>query len=186
MQPMRSERGDTIIEAVLALAIFAMVTVSMFAIMQRGAASAYNSVERAQVRLLLNEQVELLTFVRDQYAAVKAQGGAVVPGTPADLWVMIGDIIPSSTIPVINACTDMANNPFYLTLNASNAYEVKTTLTAATGLPSAGSGIWIQKVDPSGSLVKHNFHDFYIMACWQSTTGGNQTISSLVRLYEPK
>ncbi len=181
----RSERGDTIIEAVLALAIFAMVTVSMFAIMQRGASGAYDSLERNQVRMLLNEQTELLNFIRDEYTNSKGLGVTPLPGTPAALWVAIRDTVTATTIPSADLCTSGASHQFYIERNATNVYELKTSLIAATGLPSPGKGLWVQKVDPTAPGIKRNFHDFYVMACWPSTTTNVQTISTVVRLYEP-
>lgn len=181
-----NQRGDTIIEVVLALAVFALVTVSMFAIMQRGSASAYDSLERTQVRLLLNQQAEWLNFLRDQYLDVTSAEGAILPDTPADIWNDIRAAAATS-IPTEGSCTDTASNPFFITQTATGGYTLSTTLSAATGMPSPGQGLWIQKVNaPSGGGVKKtNYYDFYVMACWPSTTGSNQTLSSVVRLYAP-
>ena len=56
------ERGDTIIEVILACSILALITVAGFSIMQRASASAYDALERSQVRLELNRQNELLNL----------------------------------------------------------------------------------------------------------------------------
>ena len=182
---LKSQRGDTIIEAILALAIFALVTVSMFAIMQRATAGAYDSIERSQVRLLLNEQADVLAFLRDQYIKVTSQGASPAANTPAGAWKTIRDQAASAAIPAQDSCTPAADKAFYMTRTSPGVYELKTLYAAASGLPVPGQGIWIEKVDPQGSVKKRNFHDFYIRACWTTTTNNQQVLSSVVRLYEP-
>ena len=169
--------------------MLALVTTSSFAIMQRGTASTYDSLERSQVRLMLNGQGELLNYFRDEY--IKAiSTSAVVVGSPADMWRKIsldGTVAASVSIPVVESCSPPAgNSAFSIKLDtAIPAYRVYPgSITVPTGRPSPGDGIWIQRVDPGGGPAR-NFHDFYIMACWDSTTSQKQYMSSVVRLYEP-
>ena len=186
---MNNQRGDTIIEVILASTMLALVTTSSFAIMQRGTASTYDSLERSQVRLMVNGQGELLNYFRDEYIRAISTTG-VVAGSPADMWRKIsldGSVTESATEPVVQSCTPPSGNAaFSIRLDpaipASTVYP--GTITTPTGLPSPGDGIWVQRVDPNGGPAR-NFHDFYIMACWDSTTSQKQYMSSVVRLYEP-
>ncbi len=184
---MSSERGDTIIEVILASAILALVTVSSFAIMERASASAYDALERSEVRLSINGQTELLNYFRDSY--IKATiGGLTVSGagaTPADMWKKISIHPTVSTAPTLETCTAPSDS-FYLRRNANTNYQfVATPATASTGLPAPGSGLWIKKITPNGQSPKRYYHDFYIVACWPSTAGGEQRMSSIVRLHDP-
>jgi hypothetical protein len=187
---MSDQRGDTIIEVILACTMLALVTTSSFAIMQRGTATTYDSMERSQVRLQLNGQSELLNYFRDEYIKAISTTGVIAPGSPADMWRKIsldGTVTASAATPVVESCTPPSGNAaFSIRLDTSiPAYRVYPgSITAPSGMPSPGDGIWIQRIDPGGGPAR-NFHDFYIMACWDATTSQKQYMSSIVRLYEP-
>jgi hypothetical protein len=184
---LRHDRGDTIIEAILAASTLAVVMVSMFSIVQRAMMSSYDSLERSQTRQLINEQAELLNYFRDSYISAVSSNRVIAAPSPEYLWQTIRDAAPSTAIPPVGSCNFVVANdrPFYIVRNGSS-YTINTNPTVPLdSLPVPGKGLWIQKVDPQGAAVKRNYHDFYIMACWPSTTGNNQTLSSIVRLYEP-
>lgn len=184
------QRGDTLIEVILACAIFAMVTVSTFAIMQRASSNTYDAMERSQVRLLLNGQAELLQYARDSYVDALASGASLTSGQAA-AWNTVSNAASYNTsAPNIDAC--LPNPPatipsayFYIDQGPSS-YIVKngSSISGATGLPEPGKGIWIQRVDGNGAASKR-YKEFYIMACWQNTTNGTQHMSSVVRMYDP-
>lgn len=181
----KNQRGDTIIEVILASTILSLITVSSFAIMQRASASAYDALERSTVRLQLNGQAELLNYFRDVHNKAVADG--VTPTGQAAVWNTIsGSALNNTTAPALNACSPPGGTtPFYLERNGTVEYRaVVGSVSTAAGLPSPGNGIWITRVDP-GSAPARNYHDFYIMACWSSTVGGTQNMSSVVRLYDP-
>lgn len=182
------QRGDTIIEVILASAMLALVTVSSFAIMQRASSSAYDAMERSAVRLQLNGQVELLNYFRDAYTEAVLNGDTIA-GTPAEVWPMIADNATTPSVaatPTLASCAAPAG-AFYFTRSTSGPakYQLSTSMTAATGLPSPGSGLWIAKISPSGSAPLKKYQEFYVVACWPTTVAGEQRMSSVVRLYDP-
>lgn len=187
MQLNTKQRGDTIIEVILALAIFSLVTVSMFSIMQRGSLSAYDALERSQVRLMMNRQTELLTYIRDSYINARADDLPITTGSPAELWTKVTNtaVIPSVTEPAVDTCV-VPSGAFYIRWDTSSGkYVLDSTIVAADGLPADGKGLWIVKSDPSGFSGKRRYHDFYVMSCWRLATTQDQMMSTIVRMHEP-
>lgn len=184
----RAENGDTIIEVIIASAVLAMVVVSSFAIMQRGASSAYDSLERSQVRLELNRQSELLQYVRDGFIQNRQNAGTYA--FEADTWRTITDDteFPAAAAPPdLATCIDPNNPPagaFYFT--SLDDAGIDSDFTETDGLASPGQGMWIQRVNVSNPMVTIKYYDFYVMACWQSTTSNLQLMSTIVRLYAPQ
>lgn len=178
------ERGDTLIEVILACSIFSLVVVSAYSIMQRGASTAYDAVERSQVRLLLNGQVELLQFLRDRYIENQLTQ-TTDTSYDATTWVDLTTNVQATPVPALSYCPDLTNAAI-----SSKAFFISTgrdfsqELDNASGLPQPGTGIWIQRVaSPTGASPR--YYDFYVMACWQSVTSTQQTMSTIVRLYAP-
>lgn len=181
----RSQRGDTIIEVILAVSLLSLVTVSAFTVMQRATSTAYDALERSAVRLRLNGQIELLNYFRDSYASAVASGTAIA-GTPAEKWVTIV-AQPNAPVPSLTTCAAPSGS-FYLnrTTTGTIEYQVVTgSISAAAGMPSPGNGLWIASVDTSSSSPKKKYQEFYVVACWPTTTKGEQRMSSVVRLYDP-
>lgn len=184
---MKNQRGDTLIEVILAVSILALVTVSSFAIMQRASASAYDAMERSSVRMTLTGQVDLLLYARDAYLASTVAGNAITPGSPAELWQIISAHPYTATTPTTETC-DAPSNAFYIVTSsaATPVYTLSTSYVAASGIPEPGKGLWVAKINPTGAQApKKKYQEFYVVACWQSTAGGEQRMSSVVRVYDP-
>ena len=165
------QRGDTIIEVILGLAILGLVTVSMFAIMQRGAANAYDALERSQARQLLNTQAELLNYVRDSYAASKAIGVIPADNSPGKVWQKITDQSPTAVVkntqsialPTLSTCAPTADDTdFYLTKSAG-VIGMETDFTAATGAPTPGKASGFS--EPIRRALRH-LVTFMIFISW--------------------
>lgn len=184
------QRGDTLVEVLVAVAVMATVTVGVLGIMNRGVGAVLEASERTTVRAVVSEQVELLNYFRDQYVTALGDGSSTSV-YPADVWASgIGSRISSgvgaSSNP--NSCTPTIGS-FYLEYNASLSvpqYEVKgfTGASIAPGLPSLNNGIWIEAKGPPGS-VQQPYADFIVKSCWTAISGGTtQNLSSAVRLYD--
>lgn len=65
-----NERGDTIVEVLIAMAIISLVLVGAYVTSTHNAASLQNSQEREQAQRLVESQIEML----------RANGGIVTPG----------------------------------------------------------------------------------------------------------
>lgn len=181
-----NERGDTLIEVLVAISVFGIVVVGAFALMNRGVTQMYDSMEKAQVRMLLNSQTEALTYARDQYL----RSESMVLVTPQDqraksAWDGIKNAMDTpTTAPGLDSCTP-SDSAFSLQLDASGMSRSSTITSAvADGFPSAGNGIWIEEI-PSAASVTPSFIDFYIKACWlQNSSAQTQVLSTVVRLYD--
>lgn len=187
------ERGDTLIEVLVAIAVFGVVVVGAFSLMNRGVAQVYDSMEKSEVRLLLNRQVESLTYARDQHQRLSSNNK---PTTEADiraatLWSSLaGRSI--GAVPALDNCNN-TNNAFWVNVETSGTGVKYISLTTssltpvALGFPSPGNGIWIQEIDsPAASPISTvPYKDFYVRACWmQNSSPQTIVLSTVVRLYD--
>ncbi len=193
-----SDRGDTLIEVMMAISIMAIVMVGSFSLMNKGVASMYDSLEISMVQNLINRQSESLYYARDQYLA--RLNGVTLSSSDskaADLWsgsfVGSGSIsdwsgATANSVPKMDDCTD-ASRAFFIRRDASGSYieAVRSGISVvASGFPSPGNGLWIQKKSRSSAEAAVPYKDFYIKACWLSSGGGSvpQKLSTIVRLYD--
>src|SRR6476661_972947 len=80
-----AQRGDTIIEVMFAVAIFAMVAVGCLSIMNQGMATAQRSLEVTLVRQQMDAQAEALRYIHQAYVA-SYDKNTTPTGTAAE-WV---------------------------------------------------------------------------------------------------
>lgn len=187
----RSERGDTLIEVLLAMAILSAIIVGAITMMNRGHAIARDSLERSQVTALMTEQAEILRYVRDSYDPSKP--APLVP--PASLWK---DLVDNWTATAENAGCKTNTNPFYLqkSLNPSGEVEPKlvdfdeSTINVGSSNyvethAKPGNGLWVEAEPPAGAGGVE-YIDFHIKGCWSpSGEGPQQEAKTIVRLYMP-
>lgn len=177
------ERGDTLIEVLVAISVLGVVIVGTFSLMNKGLTQMYNSMEKSEVRFLLNSQIEQLTYARDQHQLPSS--GSAYDTAAYTVWSgVLGH--PTTTVPAVQSCTPSAGTAFWIKsddVTGTLSYETTISATTADGFPSPGNGIWIQKVNSSlgGSLP--SYKDFYVRACWKQTSGSTiQVMSTVVRL----
>lgn len=175
----KSQRGDTLVEVLMAIVIISVVIVGAMTMMSRGLAAAQIALEHSQVRLSINSQIEMLRFARDSYLKN--------PSDPsATQWRAIVASSNSNPITYDNSCNiSGGKNGFYLTKNTTqvtqNNYTVNTPATVAT----AGSGMWIEAV-LSTANIKPAYVDFIVRACWAGAgAAGKQQTVTAARLYDP-
>lgn len=182
------QRGDTLVEVLVAITVFGVVIVGAFSLMNRGVSQMYDSMEKSEVRLLLNRQIETLTYARDQYFLVQSgtAPGSVYDQAAQSLWLQVKNRTPIAAIPSLDSCGSAPQNAFWVTTDANGLLSFQTTITAVTSesFPSPGKGIWMQKID-SAAGAQVPYKDFYIRACWrQNSSPKTQTLSTVVRLYD--
>jgi Tfp pilus assembly protein PilV len=71
------QRGDTLVEALMAIVIISVVIVGAMTMMSRGLAVAQIALEHSQTRLMINSQLEMLRFARDSYLKDKTNINAL-------------------------------------------------------------------------------------------------------------
>lgn len=189
MKRNQAERGDTLVEVTVAMAVLGLMLAASLAVINRGLMGVLNAVERTTVRASLSSQAELLRYVFDD------------PVTNKDTY---GKIINKYTQPNgklgQNGC-EIGNGGFYLSVGGGTSpVEIHKLNPAKTtdltnnvyGQPEAGDdngkslGIWIEgdKHDAQGDMP--GYIDFYVRACWTPHAAqqpGSGRMESNVRVY---
>lgn len=201
------QKGDTLIEVLLAFAILSLVVVGALSIMNRGTIAAEQSFETTLVRQQIDGQANTLRYLHDAYIAHYTPGATAATlgaTTPAGQWATMSSKLSAthaSSITDLTACP--ASSPagsFVLDPSTAQFKGVGTGMVhsvtfsqvayKSTGAFDTAQGLWIEGIRsvPSGDANQNNtrYIDFHIVACWDAPGGGPpSTIATIVRLYEP-
>lgn len=179
---MRAQRGDTIIEVVLAFAIFSLAAVSTIALINSGLATTQRNLETTLVRQQIDSQAELLRYLRD---------------TRDPAWTSLTTNLVDAPLALSESCQSSPSSiqgAFYIKPPATKVTVDSTTLVTPTTYAkidyaagaSQSQGIWIQATNAEktpASTVRA--YDFYIHACWESVgVSTPMTLGTIVRIYE--
>lgn len=183
------ERGDTIIELILAFAIFSLAAITTMIVLNSGISMSQRSLERSLVRQQIDSQVEIVRYLRDtnspQWNAIKSK--VTVSPTP------LNGACPATVADAITSIT----GGFFLVPDGSSSFNIIDLGHSSFELPSVyasvdyaarkSRGLWVQVAaaenkTPSGQLAAY---DFYVHACWDAA-GQSQPMSvgTIVRLYD--
>lgn len=191
----RLENGDTIIEVIFAVVIFALVAVSSLTIMNQGMATAERALEVTLVRQQMDAQAEALRYVRDSQLVAN-------PGSASGWSDLLTRGKPSASPygPINNSC-EIPDGSFVMdAVNGKVADNPPTVASGGANSPpypqvvygrpdynfEEAYGLWIEAV-PSSSLVLTRFVDFHIRACWDGPGSSvPMTLGTIVRLYDPR
>lgn len=184
------QQGDTIIEVVLAFAIFSVAAVSTIALINAGLATTQRNLETTLVRQQIDSQAELLRYLRDTddpawQSIVNPSALVNNPLELSDSCQPLGSIDQGFYIrPTIAA--DPANTT-YARQSLTGVTFVEPSTYAKIDYTSGAAqtqGIWIQatRAQQNGDV---NAYDFYIHACWNSVgIDTPMTLGTIVRIYE--
>ena len=177
----RQQQGDTIVEVMVAFAVFALVAAGAITVMNRGLATAQRSLEITLVREQIDSQAELLRYARD---------------TSSSVWQTIKSSAASDGGARCYADDNLPSAAFYMNITnpgpASGSVEYRslgnlpfpqtaTYSRVAVGNTPSAEGLWIVPVRVGTS----NAYDMHIHACWDSV--GSEvpvTLGTIVRLYD--
>lgn len=185
----RVTNGDTIIELVLAFAIFSMCAVTTLMILNKGVAVSQRTLEKTLVRQQIDGQSEMIRYLRD---------------TKNPVWDVIKTKTTSSPLPLAGPCPTTSSlggsaNGFFVVPNASDpnrfsvinavspVYSIPTTYAKVNTSTRRSAGVWVQATlaeNRSGN-ASIRAYDFYIHGCWNSV--GLQvpmTVGTIVRVYD--
>lgn len=201
----KNNKGDTIIEVLLAFTIFSLLVVGGIAVMNQGSATAQRSLEITLVRNEIDSQAEALRFLNASYTAGYQTGasscGAVKLDGPAGQWQKIHCEYTKSTVSDFGECPtsitskDFIINPKTAILDTATFAPAQTfaQIKYSTSSPNSIAniyGIWIEAVKPDISYSNQSnagYIDFHIRACWDGPgQSGKMTLGTIVRLYEPR
>ena len=200
-------KGDTIIEVLFAVTVFAMVAVGSMTIMNQGTATAQRALEVSLVRQQIDAQAEAIRYIHQAYVASFQREGAPPAGTAAEWKKMTVD--RKANTPSVFGQTDAercpatvpGENPFILNARRAlvSSSPVQMSPPADGSLPpfaqviyntdssiNQAYGIWVEAV-PSTNADGPGFVDFHIRACWEGPgNSAPMTLGTIVRLYEPR
>lgn len=208
MRKLMSQRGDTIIEVMVAFAVFAMVAVGAITVMNQGTAGAQDTLETTQVRQQIDNQAEMLRFLHQAYLA--NPDDTTAGGLP-DKFRTIVALAKNAEAAGIReptafgaACTNSLPLPAYrfmldpstgarLTpanvLPANNASAPPYARVAAGPSGLTSYGMWIEPILSNANVSSGTtqYVDFHVRACWNSASGATpqRTLGTIVRLYVP-
>lgn len=186
---MKMSQGDTIIELVLAFAIFSLAAVGTISLLNSGVATTQRNLETTLVREQVDTQAETIRYIKD---------------TKDPLWqTLIGSTISSplalnaSCQPVSSISQGFYVQPVINKIDPTQTKFVRKSITSATYITpvtyakidydtgaTQSQGIWIQvtKAQQNGPI---SAYDFYIHACWNSVgLHVPMTAGTIVRIYD--
>lgn len=186
----RAERGDTLVEVTVAMAVLGLMLAASLAVINRGLMGVSNAVERTSVRASLSSQAELLRYVFDD------------PVTNKEAYKWILDHTGSNVSLGQNGC-EIVGGGFYLSVNNKtgtppveihklNQADTNKLANNVYGQPEAGDdkrvsrGIWIEGDKHDGQGDMPGYIDFYVRACWTPHAAqqpGSGRMESNVRVY---
>lgn len=176
------QRGDTIIEVILAVTVFSAVAVSVISIMNQGVATVQRSLEITLARQQIDSQAEMLRYVYDRANENDTHY--------LNLWQNdISQVTVPSEFLNEQTCPDSVTNGFVFVpsggglINVSEDYT-KETATYAKLAGTQAQGLSIQLTRVNDGYAGGAF-DAYIQACWNAPgSSAPVTIGTIVRLYD--
>lgn len=187
------ERGDTIVEVLLAVSIFSLIVVGALALVNNAATTAQRSLEATLVRQQMDAQAEGLRLMHNAYSGVHKKGQSYATNDnsmAAKWWRLTGsNNVNSQSATEFGNCTPRQssffvnnNNMTIVSIDSGN-YGNPETIAKVEG--SSSRGVWIEAVRSADTTGQAGYIDFHIRACWDSAgVGGKMTLGSIVRLYE--
>lgn len=179
------QRGDTIVETIVAFAVFSAVAVGTIAVMNRGVAMAQRSLEVTLVREQIDGQAELLRYIRSNVPTVWAEltKPARIVSSPAALSSSPTTCsTPHSRGYFLRGTSGGASDPTFTGASGSN-YAAPAVYAAVDHTTNKSYGVWVETTEAEYSAKKA--YDFRIHACWQSVGSDVPvTLGTIVRLYD--
>ena len=186
----QAERGDTLVEVTVAMAVLGLMLAASLAVINRGLMGVSNAVERTSVRASLSSQAELLRYVFDD------------PVTNKEAYEWILDHTGSNVSLGQNGC-EIFGGGFYLSVNNKtgtppveihelDSVDTNKLANNVYGQPEAGDdkrvsrGIWIEGDKHGVQNGMPGYIDFYVRACWTPHAAqqpGSGRMESNVRVY---
>jgi type II secretory pathway pseudopilin PulG len=209
------ERGDTLIEVLVAFGVFSLAVVGSIAVMNQGSYLAQRALETTLVRDEINSQAEALRFLHDAYLASYQPGlqyDASAPASPTKEWLAMKKQIETGTNHVtdlsqyVKSCPTAPTGSFVLDsqngaviaataskiVDATSYAQLVYTTSGSSQVFSQSQGVWVEAnqapTNTADSAQSHiGYTDFYIFACWPSIGQDKvTTLGTTVRLYEPR
>lgn len=185
----RRDRGDTLVEMLVAFAILSLVIIGTMMVMNRGVRLSQESIERTLVRQQMDSQLEMIRYIHD---------------TNPDLWTSIKNLKTQKPMPLSSTkCPSLAdintsgNNSFFVAKDnnslrihrpSSTTYSDAATYAQVDYSTSPRAyGVWLQiALAENGSTNQNiNAYDVYAHACWYGARSDIPvTLGTIARIYD--
>lgn len=206
-QPARRQAGDTLIEVLFAVSVFALVVVGALTLMNQGTATSTRSLQITLVRQEIDNEAETLRFlssayVANYYAGYNPNTTDATTSPSEEYFKTLRDIRTrgASSVSTFGGGGTTCQTPpagsfvFNSKLATYQAYDTSKIAPADTfsqivyatddSLTTA-HGLWIEAVR-STPTSGASYVDYHIRACWfPPGTGQPMNLGTIVRLYEP-
>lgn len=188
MKRNRAERGDTLVEVTVAMAVLGLMLAASLAIINRSLMGVSNAVERTSIRASLNTEVELLRYIFDDQVTNKKLVDDIVSKTQSDPKVESrGCEIDTNSFTLYdtgNQAAPVAKNEL------TQDDKVAENVGGKPGISQQGkhNGIWIEGYKRPGGAGNSmpGYIDFYVRACWTPYAAqqpGSGRMEANVRVY---
>lgn len=196
---MKIKRGDSIIEVLLAVAIFSAVAVSSLATMNRGLANVETALEETVARSEIDAQANLIRYIYSGYTLIPGSNvyhDAASTENYAGVWDKMVNGAGDSAAQIETTCTNNHPEGFVLMNNKNGiSFQKINQYTESGGIPksnnvikddetgSYGNDIWITTVKGGDDA----YYDFFINTCWYSPgSSTGTTLYTTIRLVNPE
>lgn len=180
-----SQRGDTLVEVAIALAVLGLTLAATVAVINRSLLTIMNSVEQTSIRGKVNSQVEMLRYVFDTSATSnrdlakqilqKSTGGGDLAKRGCEAGGNAFYLQPGTSV----------DKPLVMQAYSGGGNVAQALEDSGTYTLEAGKGIWIEGNYQAQSSKLPGYVDFYVRACWTPYTSqevGQGRIESTVRI----
>lgn len=189
MRKSRAERGDTLVEVTVAMAVLGLMLAASLAIINRSLMGISNAVERTSARASLNTEVELLRYIFDDQVTNKKLVDDIVKKTQSDPKVESrGCEIGTNSFTLYdigNQAAPVAKNELKSDDKVAEGVGGKPGISQQQG---KHNGIWIEGYKHPGGASNSmpGYIDFYVRACWTPYAAqqpGSGRMEANVRVY---
>lgn len=197
MKRNQAERGDTLVEVTVAMAVLGLMLAASLAVINRGLMGVSNAVERTSVRASLSSQAELLRYVFDDPVTNKGAYDKILKRKLSNNLGQKGCEIGNGSgfyLSVSKVSASKTGTP-PVEIHELDSADTNKLANNVYGQPEAGEvgnnsgvsrGIWIEGDKHDGQNGMPGYIDFYVRACWTPHAAqqpGSGRMESNVRVY---
>ncbi len=183
MKNIRNQRGDSIIEVVLAMTLLTLIIFTAWSMVNRSTQLSLSARKRVEMVNQLKEQAEIIkTIYADNQDDITGKFNSTViartPEAPIEVEYEEEFCKEDSTT---GALDPPLTTSFHMAVDASSPPKLKHFDGPKNVKGDAGSIVWVQWKNGAGT---DNYRDFYIRGCWFTNGGIQQTDNAqfIVRL----
>lgn len=202
----KNMRGDTIIEVLFGVTIFALISVTSMGLMNRATAMSQRSLEMVQVRQEIDSQVDIIRLAHASYISEKVSGKVdgdlsvaakawhdIKSEAKANSGVNLPDELTSTGTCNISedrgrmkpfrasAARSTSGDEVFRQVDSIRAADLAAKVESVTsGGAPVSKGMSLTARIPSGNDI----YEVYVYACWDGSDGNIATQRTVVRLYD--